>query len=513
MRTKKSIRNVLSSLIGQFFGIIINLITRAFFVKTLTSDLLGLDGLFSNILTLLSLVELGVGPAMTYSMYKPLANKDNEKIKSLIKLYKKLYFSIGGLIFIIGISIIPFLKYFINSSVTIDNIYLIYILYLVNSCISYFYSYKNSLLITDQRKYIYNIYHYICMVAYNIIQIITLIIYHNYILFLASHTIFILIENILLVRKTNKLYPFIKEKNVKELDKEESSKIAKNIKAMVMHKIGSVVINATDNIILSKYVGLNAVALYSNYLLITNNLKKIITQIFDSVIASIGNLVAEGNNKKIYEIFNKMFFFNYYIYTVICVCLFILFNDFIYIWVGKDYLFNTALVFIIVLNFFLSGMRKTVLAFRDAMGLYWYDRYKPIIEAIINIIFSIILGKKYGTIGVLIGTLISNVSTNLWIEPLVLYKYGFKHSVSDYYKKYIIYFITFLIYTFTINYIVNYIFKVNTLILFIGKTIITFILINLILIITNKKNENFLYYFNLFKKNIKKRKKVNNNVT
>lgn len=498
MRTEKSIKNIFSSIIGQFFGIIVALITRMIFVRTLSKNYLGVDGLFSNILTLLSLIELGVGPAMTFSLYKPLKEQNQEKIKSLINLYKKLYIFIGSGIFVLGLLVMPFLKYFIANIDTLDNIYTIYFLYLLNASISYFFSYKSSILITDQKKYIYNLYHYICFVIYNVFQIIVLILCKNYILFLCCQIAFCLIENILLVKKTDKLYPYLKEKNVKKLDDKERKNISKNIKAMFFHKLGAVIINATDNIILSKYVGIDAVALYSNYLLITNNIKKIVTQIFDSVVASIGNLAAEGNIKKELEVFKKMFFFNYYIYTVICSCLIILFNDFIGIWVGNEYQFAFNIVFIISLNFYLSGTRKTVLAFRDAMGLYWYDRYKPVVESILNIVASILLAIKFGTLGVLLGTLISNVFTNLWIEPLVLFKYGFHVSVKEYYLQYVKSLMNFLASTFLIKALLSYIFVDINIVTFVLKGILAFIAINVVLITFNFKKEEFIYYKKLF---------------
>lgn len=506
MRTEKSIKNIFSSMIGQFFGILINLLTRAVFVKTLASDYLGLDGLLSNILMILSLVELGVGPAMTYTLYKPLAKKDKEKIKTLINVYKKLYTSIGIIILVIGLVFMPFLSFFINDAGNIDNLYIIYILYLVNSCISYFYSYKSSILTTDQKKYIYNMYHYSIMILYNLFQIFVLLLYKNYIFYLVVQIIFVLLENILLVKKTDKLYPYLKEKNVDKLPESEQKSLNKNIKAMVFHKFGSVVINATDNIILSKVVGLTAVALYSNYCLITNNLKKIITQIFDSVIASIGNLVAEGNSKKTIEVFYKMFFFNFWIYTLVCVILFSVFNDFITIWVGKKYLFSNALVFVVTLNFFLSGMRKTVLAFRDAMGLYWHDRYKPLFESSINIVTSIVLGLKFGVIGVFLGTLISNVLTNLWVEPFVLFKHGFHQNVMQYYKKFVLYTGAYLSITLFFHWSLNVLFPHPTILTLLVKGLITFICTNLILILFNRNNENYIYFKNILFKILKKRR-------
>ena len=498
MRIQNSIKNILSSMAGQFLGIIVNLLTRAIFVKVLISEYLGLDGLFSNILTLLSLVELGVGPAITYSMYLPLANNDKGKIKSLVKLYKKLYFIIGTLIFILGIIVIPFLKYFVNTSINNNEIYVIYIIFLINSCVSYFFSYKSSILTTDQKKYIYNFYHYLCMVLYNILQIIILLTFHNYILFITAQLLFTIIENVLLIRKTNKMYPYLKENDAVELEKEEKQVITKNIRAMFMHKIGGAVVNATDNIILSRCVGITAVALYSNYYFVTNNLKKIIRQIFDSIVSSIGNLVAKENQEKIYDVFNKILFLNFWIYTICLTCLITLFNDFINIWVGKEYVFGLNIVIIVCLNFYLAGMRNTVLSFRDAMGLYWHDRYKPIIESIINIVTSIILGLKYGTIGIFIGTLISNVTTNLWIEPLILYKYGFKDKVMKYYKMFISYFIKSILYCIITYFIMSTIFKNNTLMIFIAKSILTFVLVNLVIVIFNMRNKNFIYYKNLF---------------
>lgn len=505
MRTKNSIKNITAALGGQFFAILFSLITRAVFVKTLSSEYLGLDGLFSNILTILSLIELGVGPAMTFSLYKPLADSDNEKIKSLMELYKKLYFIIGSAMIIIGILFLPFLDFFINTDIRIDNIKFIYILFLLNTALPYFFTYKTSLLITDQKKYIYNIYHYLFFVIYNVLQIIILFLTHNYILFLSVQIVIVCVQNIVIVNKVNKLYPFIKEKNVNKLDSDTEKNISKNVKAMIFHKLGSVLVTSTDNLIISKLVGLSAVALYSNYYLITNSLKKIISQIFDSVISSVGNLVAKENTEKVYDIFEKIFFFNYWIYAVTGVCLAVLLNDFIYLWVGKDYVFSFEILLIIVINYYLNGMRKSVLVFRDSMGLYWYDRYKPIFEALINIVFSVILAKKYGILGVFIGTLISNILTNLWIEPFVLYRYGFSKSTSCYFKRLFVYIVyTIILYIIT-NTISAYLFSKINFVSFIAKSLFSFIFINVCLIILNYKNQNYRYYKNLLKKILTRR--------
>lgn len=445
MRTENSIKNLMYAFGGQAIGIIVNLITRFVFIQFLAQEYLGIDGLFTNILSILSLVELGIGPAMTFSLYKPLAQKDERKIGALMNLYKNSYNVVGVLIIVIGLAITPLLPMFINQMPNISEINVIYILFVLNSGFSYFYAYKRSLIIADQKKYVATFYRYLFFVILNICQIVILILTKNYVLFLVAQILFTVIENIAISKKTQKLYPFLKEHKKEKLEKQTKKEISKNILAMTIHKIGGVVVKSTDNIILSKFVGLTPVAIYSNYYLIINAVNTVLMQVFNSITASVGNLNVTENKKKLNEVFEKVFFVNFWIYSFSSICLYILFNHFITIWVGESYLFSISIVTIIVINFYITGMRNTVLTYRDALGLYWQDRYKAIFESIINIIASIVLVKKYGTFGVFLGTFISSVTTCLWVEPYVLYKYGLKERVSNYFLKYFIYTIVFLI--------------------------------------------------------------------
>lgn len=439
MRSKSSAKNLVVALIGQAFGLIISFIARIIFVKFLSDEYLGLNGLFTNLLTMLSLVELGVGSALVYSLYKPLADGDNEKVKSLMDLYRKAYNIIGGVVLIIGILFIPFYRYLISEVPSISHLDFIYILFVLNTAISYFYSYKRSLIICDQKRYIATIYRYVFYFLLNVFQIIVLFLTHNYILYLITQVVFTWLENICISIKADRMYPYLKDKNIKKLDKKELNTISKNVRAMLFHKIGGVVVNSTDNILISKLVGLIAVGMYSNYYLITSALDTITAQFFNAITASVGNLGACTNSKKVKETFNTTFFLNYLIYGVITVCLLILFNPFIEVWLGKKYLFDFSVVLVITICFYLKGIRKTCLTYRDALGLFWHDRYKPIIESIINLVASIILGIKYGVLGVFMGTIISTVTTSLWIEPYVLYKYYFKENIIDYLYRFIKY--------------------------------------------------------------------------
>lgn len=511
MRTVSSIKNLIFAFGGQFLGIIISFIARIIFLQVLNSEYLGINGLFTNILTILSLAELGIGTAMNFSLYKPLAEQNKEKIKSLMYLYKKAYIIIGIIILVVGIAISPLLPFFINEMPDIpENIYFIYILFVINTGISYFFSYKRALIVSDQKRYIATIYRYGFYFLLNVAQIICLLITRNYILFLVLQIIFTLLENIFVSIKANKMYPYLKEKNIDKLLKEETKEIKKNVFAMFFHKVGEIVVKSTDNIIISKFVSLSAVGLYSNYYLITNALNMIIGQVFTSIVASIGNLGATENKEKLKNIFNKVFFLNFWIFGFSAICLYILFNDFISLWLGAEYLLPESVMLVIVVSFCIEGMRKSVLDFRDALGIFWYDRYKPIFEVIINLIASIILVQKIGLAGVFVGTIISTLTTSFWVEPYVLYKYGFKMKLRDYFKQYLKYTIVTLLVAILTVFIINTLFTSVTILTFIGKLLLCIGIPNLCFILIFRKGEEFIYYKDLMEGIINKIKNIKN---
>ena len=512
-RTKSSAVNFITAVVGQIFGLFASFISRIFFVKILGSEYLGLNGLFTNILTVLSLAELGVGSAITYSLYEPLAKKDFEKCKSLMKLYKYIYIVIGTFIFIVGIIISPFLSFFIKEMPDINNLNLIFILFVTNTAISYFYSYKRNLIIADQNRYIATIYRYAFYFVLNIVQIIFLIITKNYFIYLILQIISTFLENFCLSKKADKMYPFICDKNVNSLDDESIKSIKKNTKAMMMHKIGGTVVSSTDNIILSKLVSLESVGLYSNYYMVIYALNLFFTQLYNSLTPSVGNLWPSSNVIKRRDIFNKIDFLTFWIYSFSSICLLCLFNPFIEIWVGKEYLFDFNIVLILVINFYITGMRKSVLTFRDATGLFYQDRWKAVVEAVINLIVSIVFAIKFGVFGVFLGTFVSSVLTSVWIEPYILFKDGFNDKVFSYFvtyfKRLVLTFIIAIITIFAINLVsVN-----NIYILFIIKFIICLSLPNLILFLIYRNTDEFRYFYDkifvkLLKKFIKKKRKA-----
>lgn len=503
MRTKNSLKNLIYAFIGQFIGIIVSFIARIFFIKTLGKEYLGLNGLFTNILTMLSLFELGVGTAINFSLYKPLANKNKEKIKSLMNLYKKAYTIIGIVVFLVGITLIPFLPFFISEMPDIDNITIIYILFVLNTAISYFFSYKRSLLISDQKRYIATIYRYLFYIILNVLQIIILLITKNYYLYLILQIVCTLLENIFISTYANKEYSYLKDKEIASLDADDKQNIKKNIKAMLFHKIGGIAVSATDNVIISKYVGLIYVGIYSNYYLIINALNTIISQIFNSTIASIGNFAVTESKKKLKELFNNTFFINFILYSFTSLCLIIILNDFITLWLSDEYIFDKKIVYIIIASYYLTGMRKAVITFKEALGLYWQDRYKAIIEAIINLVISILLVKKIGIIGVFLGTIISTISTCFYIEPIVLYKYGLNTSSKEYFIKYFKYTIIFLITSVLTCLLTNLVFTKYILLTLVLKIFICIFITAIIYFISFRNQNEFIYLKKLIKKIIK----------
>lgn len=434
-RTESSIKNLITAFAGQFLGIIISFVARIVFLHCLNEEYLGLNGLFSNILTIFSLIELGVGPAMNFALYKPLAEHDTERVKSLMALYRKAYILIGCTIAVIGLAFTPYYTLVMDQVPDIPNLTLIYWLFAANTVISYFFSYKRALIICDEKRYIATIYRYGFYFLLNVAQIAALIMTRDYILFLVLQVLFTFAENVGVSLTADKMYPYLREKQAEPLPKETVKDIKKNIGAMVFHKIGSMVVMSTDNLILSRYVGLTAVGMYANYYMITDALNKIIAQVFNSVIASVGNLNASepGNDRvRLEKTFDRVFFLTAWIYGFCACCLWELLDPFISLWLGDSLTFDKFTVLIIVINFYLTGMRNAVITFRSATGAFYFDRYRPLAESAINIVASIILAKRMGTAGVFWGTFISTVTTCIWVEPYVLYKHVFHKKAGHY---------------------------------------------------------------------------------
>lgn len=438
MRSKNSIRNVTATVTCQIINTILSFLCRYIFIQLLSETYLGLSGLFSDVLYILSVAELGIGTAITFSMYKPLAQHNRKEIGALMSLYRRTYHIIGAIVSAVGVGLIPFIPG-ITRNPPVKYLILIYLMYVFNTVITYFFSYWQTIINADQKAYICTIYQYGFNIAQNIIQVLVLFLTRNFILYLLIQIICNFLMNLTLAFKAKKMYPYVIKYGREKLDASVRSEIVKNIKAMFLHRIGGAVVNGTDNILISTFFGLGNVAINFNYNLIINTLNNIITQIFNSITASVGNLGAVETDRKSYQVYKAVNFAGFWIYSFCSISLFCLLNPFILLWTRKSMLFPLLTVLLIVLNFYTYGMRQTTLMFKNAFGLFWYDRYKAIFEAAVNLAASLILAHFIGVSGIFLGTLISTLTVDFWVEPLVLFRHGFHHSVAPYFKRYIIY--------------------------------------------------------------------------
>jgi O-antigen/teichoic acid export membrane protein len=433
-RTQNSLRNAVVGVIGQFFVFILQFICRTVFVSTLSTDYLGVNGLFLNIINILSLSELGFGAAFQFSMYKPIVEKDYRKLTQIMNLFRRIYMIIAAIIFLVGLLLTPLLGDIVGKHEEIQSLEIIYLLFLLNSVVSYIWAYKKSLIDASQKSYICSIYQKGSVVVLNILQIVFLIITHNYIIYLVLQIACSLISNWILALKADKMYPMIDKKDKSLPDKLVQSKIYTNTKALAYHRIGWVLGN-TDNFVMSIFTSISTVGIYSNYTLIITNLSIFVTVFINSFSASVGNMGVTETSEKSREVFNTLQFISFWIHSLCSICLINLLNPFIKVWIGNKYLLPIGVVIIIVINFYISGMRKISFIYVDAYGIAYDTKYKAMAEALIKLVASIILVRKFGLIGIFIGTTIAYISV-FWREVYSIYKNIFKCSPVEYFYNY-----------------------------------------------------------------------------
>lgn len=438
-RTEYSARNTTVAMTARISAILMGFAARVVFTHTLSEDYVGINGLFTDILSVLALSELGVGTAITYALYKPISEKDVEKQKSLMKLYRTFYRIVAVIVLTAGLFVIPFMDILIKDQPKVGHLTLIYIMYLTNSVVSYLGIYKRTLIDAHQLSYIGVLYQTLSWVLQNTVQIIVLLSTRNFILYLSILIICTILNNVCISRKADRMYPFLKDKRVERLSNEERRGIFQNIRAMLMHKIGNVVVNNTDNLLLSALVGTVSVGRYSNYFLIIGSVRQVLEQMFQGITASVGNMGVEADRSRIKKIFEASFFMGQWIYGLAAICMYEALDLFVGLSFGRQYVFAGNVTLILCLNFYITGMRQASLVFRDSMGLFWYDRYKSLAEAVINLVVSLILGRYLGTAGVFLGTMASTAATSLWVEPYMLYKHRLQAPCRFYFLRYLLY--------------------------------------------------------------------------
>lgn len=487
-RTINTMKNIFWGYVGNIVTIILQFVSRTVFIYTIGMTYLGVSGLFANILGMLSLTELGIGTAINFNLYKPVSEGNKEKIKSLMRLYRKAYNIIALLITVIGLLILPFLKYLIKDAngLTINELSIYYLIYLFNTVTSYLISYKYGLLYAEQKGYIITNLNTIFNLVILIGQIIVLYVFNDFLLYLLIQCLLQVLQKILTSMYINKHYSFLSDKNAKPLNKNELVKIKNDVVALIIHKIGEVSVYQTDNIIISVFINVTAVAKISNYNLIITAISGFITIIMNSVTSSLGNLIAAEDKEKQIEVFYIFNFVSFWLYGFTSVCFYVLFEPFILLWIGNKALVDEFTLVLLILNHYLTGQRIAINNLKTAGGIFTQDKYISLLQGVINLILSVALVRVLGLPGIYIGTVLSGLFVNI-IRPAIVYNAMFNMKASQYYKKFFEYILITVVGAFSTKFIISKLFIELNWINFIMMSIMCFILINIFY---------FIFYFN-----------------
>ncbi len=451
------------STLAQVVNLILNFISRTFFIKILGEQYLGLNGLFVNLLNILAFSELGIGSAITFALYQPLADNNISQIKALMRLYKKCFHVIAIILFIGGIIMMPFLPNMIAGKTNVGNIFIAFALYLTNSVLSYLWSYKRSIFVASQLGYINTLNQMFYNTLMQIVQILFLLFIPSYYIYLLIQIFFTLISNFQISRLADKRFAYLIEKDIDKVNPSIISYLKKNIIGMISSKIGGVVVFGTDNIIISAFIGLAAVGKYSNYTLILNGVNSLLNQVVNAITPSIGNFKIEKSKVEQLNLFYLFTQLNAYIVFVISIMLILLFPGFIQYWLGSKFELSGLLTMIIVLGFFVNGLRNSNLNFMNAYGTFWEMRYKSLWEAGTNLALSLVLIKftHLGIGAVVLGTIGANLIINAWWEPYIVLKKGIKSDEVRYAWLYLALLIFGSILIISVQFIGRYLTQVN----------------------------------------------------
>ena len=497
MRTKNSIKNIYMSILTQIIITILGFISRKVFIDSLGTEYLGVNGLLTNVLSMLSLVEGGIGTSIVYNLYKPLAENDEPRIIALVQLYKRLYGILAIVIFGLSLTLYPFLGILIKDGSTISSINIIYFIFVFKNMISYLNAHKWSLINADQKGYILAKYNLIFSVVTTISKIIVLLITNNYILFLLIEAAIFIIQNLWNGKVVNERYSYIRTKKKYIVEKDVKNNLITNVKALFLHNIGSYCVFGTDNILISAFISVKAVGLYSNYTMIISQLSSLLTPILGGIGASVGNLIATESKEKSYEVFNVTYFVNFWIYSVCVIFLYNLLEPFIEWWLGSGLLLDKLTFLTVLINFYISGMRNSIITFKSKAGIFDNDKYIPLIESLINLGSSIILVNYFGLAGIFIGTTISTITMPLWIQAKLVYNNIFNKSVKKYFEKYVIYLIITILVGSLTTYICSLI-SFNGFISLIVKGVICMVIPNIIYLIIFYRTKELQQILNIF---------------
>lgn len=425
-------RNAKYGYLSTLSTVILGFISRTIFINTLGSAYLGVNALMMNVLGVLSFAELGIGAAMNYSLYQPVANKDIPKIRALVSLYRRIYRVIALIVTIVGLALLPFIPYLARGSEGLGSLRLYFMLFLFSNVMSYFAVYKTTIANAEQRNYLATNIHTAASIVSQLLQIVVLLAWRNYLLFLVIMVLVRVLEQLYLNLYLSRRYATYLEPADRTLDAEELKPIKRNIKSLVWHKIGDISVNQSDSIIIAAFINVTTLGLISNYNLIINTAALLLSVALNAPIGSFGNAIATAQPQDVYRHFKTYRFAAFWIYGVATVGMYALIDPLISAWIGKDMIIDSGVVFLILLNFYLLGQRTTINTVKSAAGIWAEDRYLPLIQAVVNLALSITLVQFIGVVGVFLGTLVQGLLATT-VRPIIVYPRVFRTPAREYF--------------------------------------------------------------------------------
>ena len=431
-RTKNTARNMLMAVILNIVTIAVGFFTQRIFLHILGAEYMGLNSLFANILSALAVAELGIGSAIIFSMYKPMAEDDRSTIRALMAFYKKCYAIIGLVVLGLGLVILPFTPLIVGEQSLDINIQIIFAISLADIVLSYYLGYKRSIIFVAQKNYIIDFVALLYVIFVSALQMLVLFLTKNYYLYLLVRLTFRILQNVALNTIAGKMFPYIKEPNPPALSKTIRKDIAKKVKGLIYHKVAYFVVLGTDNIIITTFLGLFVNGLYSSYYLIISSLQGIVGQVITATTASVGNLLVEKNKPKQFDVFRKIRFMDFWLATLGAAGLLIVMDSFISVWLGPEFLLGFDVLVVLAINYYVFITRYSFSVFKEAAGIFYEDRFVPIIESLVNIVASLILVNIFGLAGVFMGTIISSMVLFVYSYPKFVYKNLFGRNYRQY---------------------------------------------------------------------------------
>ena len=445
-RTENSITNILTGVGGYFLNVAIAFACRMVFVRVLSESYLGLNSLLSNIFSVLSIIELGVGNGIIYCLYKPVHDKDEKEMAALMEMARKAYYFMGFFVAVSGLIVMLFLNKIIGDTGDIsENIYLIYITHLISLVSGYFFNYKAFILTAHQKVYAVSGLSYFISILQSLVQIIMLLCFKSYWAYVVVIVCGTLLYNFLITVIVNKKYPYLRKYRKEKVTSISTKELIENFKGVAVYRLSDVCLNNTDSILITAYQGLNLTGVATNYSLFVTTMNSLLQQILNAIVPSVGNMNVEKSRDEQYDFFNSLFRINFWMYSWAAIGLAFVSTDLVRLLYGEAYAMDIKIPIVLALSFFIAGIQNPIIIYKNTRGIFNQGQYVLLFTAAINIVGDIILGRQFGIIGIFSATIIARLLTVSWYEPYVIFKRAFNRKPFEYYKKYLCSFLILLI--------------------------------------------------------------------